>query len=536
MKLASAVALALMDHGVRTLFGVAGDTNLPVIDSFCREHSGTYVAAGHEAGAVLMALGFSAVSREVGVATVTRGPGLTNAFTALTEGVRGSTPMVLVCGDSPSGDLTHPQEIDHREVAACSGAGFVGVLSPASALGDVARAFRRSIVERRPIVLNIPRDMLGQEAAYGRKVHRIPVDRAVVPASPDLDDAVGIIAAAKRPIILAGHGAAGAEAKAALLRLAARTDAFLATTLRAKDLFAGERFDIGIFGSLSTDAAVEVIIESDCVVAFGASMNRFTTGHGKLLSGKRVVQVDLSPAAIDRHLSPGVGLVGDAALTAEAILHWLDEAEIPPSGFRNGARAAEERPHAAPPSGAEGTVHITTALKRLDAALPADRVLVTDGGRFMAEAWKHMHVPGPASFVKTTHFGAVGMGMPYAIGAAAAKRDRPVILVAGDGGFMLGGLSEFNSAVRDRSNIIVVLCNDGSYGAEYVQLAEQGIDPGIMTFRWPEFAGVAQALGGTGFTVRSDAELEAVIARLPGLQGPVLIDIKIDPDRVPPLH
>ena len=123
MKLASAVALALMDHGVRTLFGVAGSTNLPVIDSFCREHSGTDVAAGHEAGAVLMALGFPAVSGAVGVATVTRGPGLTNAFTALTEGVRGSTPMVLVCGGSPAGDVTHPQEIDHHEAAAASGAG-----------------------------------------------------------------------------------------------------------------------------------------------------------------------------------------------------------------------------------------------------------------------------------------------------------------------------------------------------------------------------------------------------------------------------
>lgn len=539
MKVAGALARAMMDHGVRTLFGVAGDTNLPVIDSFFREHAGTYVAAGHEAGAVLMALGFSAVSGEVGVATVTRGPGLTNAFTALAEGVRGSTPMILVCGDSPAGDVTHPQEIDHRQVAACSGAGFVGVLSPASACADVARAFRRSIVERRPVVLNIPKDLLGLDAPYARTVHRIPVDRAVVPASADLDDAVGIVAAARRPIVLAGHGAIGAEARSALLRLAARTDAFLATTLRAKDLFRGEPFDIGLFGSLSTDAAAEVIIESDCVLSFGASLNRFTTGHGRLLSGKRVVRVDLAPAALDRHLDATVAVVGDAALTAEAILRWLDEAEIAPSGFRSGAagaRLAEERQVAGQGGVAAGTVPITAALKRLDAALPADRVLVTDGGRFMAEAWKHMHVRDPASFVKTTHFGAVGMGMPYAIGAAAARRERPVVLVAGDGGFMLGGLSEFNSAVRDRSDIIVVLCNDGSYGAEYVQLADQGIDPRLMTFRWPEFATVAQALGGTGFTVRSEEELEGVIARLPGLRGPVLIDIKIDPDRVPPLH
>jgi thiamine pyrophosphate-dependent acetolactate synthase large subunit-like protein len=100
---------------------------------------------------------------------------------------------------------------------------------------------------------------------------------------------------------------------------------------------------------------------------------------------------------------------------------------------------------------------------------------------------------------------------------------------------MLGGLNEFNTAVRNRLNLIVILCNDGAYGAEHVQYRRKDLDPTLALFDWPDFAEVATALGGRGFTARTAAELDALLADLPGRSTPVLIDVRLDPDAIPAL-
>ena len=127
------------------------------------------------------------------------------------------------------------------------------------------------------------------------------------------------------------------------------------------------------------------------------------------------------------------------------------------------------------------------------------------------------------------------MGMAEAVGVCEAMTDRPVLLVTGDGGFMLGGLNEFNTAVRYGYDLIVVVCNDGSYGAEHVQFRNRGMDPSLSLFNWPDFAQVATALGGSGIAVRSDADFEMMRRAIKEREGPLLIDLKLDPDYVPPL-
>ena len=116
-----------------------------------------------------------------------------------------------------------------------------------------------------------------------------------------------------------------------------------------------------------------------------------------------------------------------------------------------------------------------------------------------------------------------------------ACADRPALLVTGDGGFMLGGLAEFSTAVRHGCDLVVVVCNDSSYGAEDVQLTNRGMDPSIARFSWPDFAPVAVALGGQGVTVRTMGDLQSALDAIEARQGPLLIDLKLDPDTVPPL-
>ncbi len=530
------LAEALRAHGVETLYGLLGDANLYLVEGFVREHGGRFVPTTHEAGAVLAALGHSAVTGAAGVATVTHGPALTNTATALIEGVRGREPAVILAGQVPLKHPDNPQWLEQAQFVAATGAGFVPMRSAESAAEDLALAMRQAQVERRPVVFNMPADLLWQTTRAKPVVRAVPSAAVSAPDGPEMDKAIGIIASARAPVILAGRGAIGARAE--LAALAQRLGAPLFTTLKAKDLFRTVPEAVGLMGSVMTPTASEVLAAADTLISFGAGLGAYTTLRGSLVSGKRLIQVDKDPAAIAATLAPDAALVGDAAQTALSILRWLDEAEIQNSGFTTGLDLSVFR--APPPhqrlTPKPGTVEFQQALDRLDQLLPENRILVVDGGRFMSEVWTRLSAPDPMSFVTTVNFGSIGLGMGKALGAAAARPDRPTILVVGDGGFMMGGLGEFDSARRAWLDLTVIVCNDSAYGAEHIQLRDKQIDPALSTFNWPDFADLARAFGGVGLTVRRLEELDALPKLLMHSARPILVDLKLDPDAIPRLY
>ena len=532
MHVYQSISRAVYDHGVDTIFGLMGDANLFIVDSFVRDCQGRFVPAAHEGSSVLMALAYAHVAGKVGVATVTHGPALTNCITALTEGARGHIPMVLLAGDTPVSNPRHLQSIDQRELVKATGAGFEQVRTPDTVSMDVGRAFYRAQVERRPIVLNMPADFMWQEVSHEVRVLDIFTAPGDVAQGDILDDAIGMIASARRPLILAGGGANAARDQ--LIKLADRLEAPLATTLKAKGLFNDHPYNIDIFGTLSTPAAYELIAKSDCIICFGTGLHDFTTDHGRLMKDKRIIQVDVEPTAIGGGLHPDAALVADAGLTVETILYWLDEAEIPSSGFTRELDIEMLTAHPVEPNKtANDCINYVYALERLEKALPKDRVLVTDGGRFMTEVWCRISAPNPQSFVATTNFGSIGIGLQEAIGAGLAVKDRPVVLFTGDGGFMMGGINEFNTAVRLDLDLIVIVANDSAYGAEHIQFLDRKMDPSLTEFHWPSFAEVATSLGGQGVEVHSNEGLESALAVLEARKGPILIELRLDPHDVP---
>lgn len=534
------LAESLAAHGVRHLFGLIGDANLFMVDAFVRAGEGRYVACTHEAAAILAAIGHAQAGGGTGVATITHGPALTNVITALVEGVKGCIPLVVLCGDTPPGDLEHLQKLDQRELIKATGAGFVELRSPATAASDLARAFRMAAVERRPVVLNMRVDLQWETAESAPPpVHAVPAIRAAIAEDDTFDEALGMIASARRPLILAGRGAIDPEARAAILDLARRLEAPVSTTLKAAGLFHGEPFDLGIFGTLSTPVAAEAILRSDCILAFGASLSWLTTVSGSYLKGRRVVQVLGDLQDNSRRTEPGITLIADPALTARRMIEVLDMAEIAPSGNADEGLRQQLREEAAafaiPPGfapTAPGTVDLIPALRRIDAALPADRVLVTDLGRFVSSAWKALPVSAPRNLVYTAHFAAIGLGLAEAVGAAFAAADRTTVLVAGDGGFALGGVLELATAVREGLDLVVILCNDGSYGAEHIQFTRRGMDPAISMTAPPDFVALAGALRVAACRVSAPEDLRAALEIIAGRKGPVLIDLRLDPDRM----
>jgi acetolactate synthase I/II/III large subunit len=527
-----AVAEALAAAGTNALFGLIGDANLFMVNSFVEKQGGTYVSAVHEASAVMMAAGYAARTAGLGVATVTQGPGLTNTGTALIEAVRSSTPIVLITGDTAPGNTLNQQSLSQEPFVAATGADYLLVARPQDAATAIRRATARAVAYSRPVVVNIP-----TEYQWNLVDPSLPSADPPQPQPPHasdevLNDAVGVIASARRPLVLAGRGATGPDQRTAVLDFARRIGAPVATTLRARNLYSAAEGSIGIFGTLSGDVGSQIIAETDCVIAFGASLNTWTTDRNSLTKGKAVIHVDDDARSLNRNTQATVAVHGDAALTARTFIEWLDAAEVPPAPFRERVCGIliEADLSFTRPLGERVT--LAGVLSSVNRALPERRTAVFDGGRFLGEAFKYIDAAWNSQILSTS-FGAVGMGMGAAIGAACAARGEPTVLVTGDGGFMMNGLAELHSAVRAGTPIIVVICNDGSYGAEYDQYVNKNVNADLSLFSWPSFAEVARTLGADGFTINTVADVEPALAAIASPRRPVVIDVHVGPADIP---
>lgn len=538
LKVSEAVSRTLAEFDVDTVFGLVGDGNFAYLDSYVAA-GGRLITVAHEATAVAMADGYSRALGCVGVASVTHGPGLTNSMTALVEGVKHSSELLVLTSS------THPvrglfQELDVRGFCHAAGAQFERVFSPHSVVRDIALAWRRVRTTHTPVVLDIPAGML-EVAVPSAESTRPSFAVQVAPARPrepdpdSIDLALGLIMSSKRPVILAGRGAVQSNAKHSLAQLADALAAPLSTTLLAKDLFRGHPDNLGIFGSLATETATEVLSQSDCVVAFGASLNRFTSDSGALLGGShRVVHCDVNPERIGIHTPADEAVAGDATTTSDAMIHQLRTA-----GHTGGLRAREslrqrlrdEVRYAYRDRSRPGFIDLRTAVSALDAILPRSRSLVTDLGRFQRVAWTHVNVEHPTDFTHTANFGAMGLGIGIALGVSVARPDRPTLAVLGDGGFMAAA-QELHVAVRNRLPLVVAVANDGAYGAEWDKLVQSGRDPALSRNNWPNFVDLALAMGVEAHAIKTQTDLNDLRGALGAKvgSGPMLLDIHIDPE------
>ncbi|MGW6144853.1 thiamine pyrophosphate-binding protein [Streptomyces sp. NPDC055140] len=534
-----AIAEEIAATGTDTVFGLIGDANLFMVHSFVEKQHGSYVSAAHEASAVMMAYGYACRSAHLGVATVTQGPGLTNTATALTEAVRSSTPLLLITGDTAPSNRLNQQSLDQEPFVRATGAGYVVVGWPGEVRSAVRRAARQAMEQSCPVVLNCPTEYawvdIGTEPEDTEGAAGLPLSTSQdLPVSEgEIDEALGVIAASRRPLVLVGRGAIGKEHRQAVLDFAQRIGAPIVTTLRARGLYSADEGSVGVCGTVSTEPGVLAISDSDCVIAFGASLNTWTTVRNSLFADKRVVHVDTDKSRFRGEVPVTATVLGDAAAVAQRFIELLDAAEVRGAGFRERATAGVTDADLTWDAPLGDKVTLAGVLSAVSRALPGRRTVVHDGGRFQGEAFKYLCGPTYRSEVPTTDFGAVGLGMGAAIGAAAYARDEPTVLVTGDGGFMMNGLAELHSAIRAGLPLTVIICNDGSYGAEYDQFVNKGLNPQLSLFQWPDFADVARSLGAEGLTVEAVSDVAAALAAVAAPSRPVVIDVRIAPHDIP---
>ena len=546
MKAYELIADALAHEGADVVFALLGDGNMLALAALVDRHGARLVNVRHENAAVAAADGWARVSGRVGVASVTCGPGLTQVATALTAAVRNRTPLVLFAGDVPVGMAWNPQRIDQSHVTAVTGARFIGV-GTTSLLGpSIAEAFTVAARDRVPVVVSVPYDLqeLEVEAAPIARGPALPPLLPVAPSETEVSAAAAVLAGAQRPLLLAGRGAVESGAREAILALAERTGALLGTTLLARDWFGGEPFDIGLVGGLSSRTTRELVAEADVVLAVGAGLGYFATDNGALLRGKNVIQIDLDPPGVSEGVRAATSFVrGDAALAVAAIDAAL--AGHTATGFRTdgtAARLASPLPEYPEITPEPGTVDPAAVIAALDAALPPEPLLVYGVGHFWSFAVMGLHRPAPTDHLHAYGFGAVGHGLPTAIGAAVAA-NRPVVLVEGDGSLLMH-VGELATVAFEELDLLVLVMNDGGFGSEIHKLNFKGADGELARFGRNDFAAVARGFGLAGHTLTDPAEIAGLVA---GRTGPAVIDVPMSkaaisaptrralfPDTVPP--
>jgi acetolactate synthase I/II/III large subunit len=529
MLVAEAVGRALPALGVDVAFGLMGSGNLSLTNAM-RDGGARFYAARHECGAVCMADGYARVTGRMAACSVHQGPGLTNTITGLTEAAKSRTPMIVLAPEPPSAALRSNFRIDQAGLVEAVGATAERVHGPGTAVRDVARAVRRARVERRTVVLMLPLDVLAAECPDPEVPADGPALEAPAPAASAVRAIADVLARAERPVIIAGRGAVLADAGAPLRALAERAGALLATSAVANGLFAGNPYDLSIAGGFASPLAARLLGEADAVVAFGASLNQWTTRQGTLPGPQATVaQVDLDVDAIGAHRPVDIGVVGDAASTALALLAELDGGE--PKTWRTPELASEialRRWRDEPYAESTDALDPRTLSIALDDLLPTERTVAVDSGAFMGWPSMYLAVPDAAGFVFPQAFQCVGLALGNAIGAAIARPDRLTVAALGDGGALLS-LSEFETLGRLGLPILVVIYDDAAYGAEVHHFAPMGEPVDLAQFPDTDFAALAEAAGCHGLTARSVDDLAGVRDWLAARDRPLVLDAKVDP-------
>jgi thiamine pyrophosphate-dependent acetolactate synthase large subunit-like protein len=534
-SVADVVGATIAATGVTDAFGVLGSGNLVVTNALCARGA-RFHHARHEGGAICMADGYARVSGRVGICSVHQGPGLTNTMTGLTEATKSRTPLLVLAGEAPAAALNSNFRIDQPGLVESVGAASDRVHSPATAADDAQRAYQRAVLERRPVVLMLPIDIQPQppEATAPRQPP-LPALRTPDPSALAIALVADVLAGAQHPLIIAGRGAALADARGELERLGALVGALLATSAPANGLFAGLPYAIGISGGFASPFAAELMPQADVVLVVGASVNDWTTRHGALISlTAKLAQIDVEARAFGKNRRTDLAVLGDAAAGTRLLADELERRGHRATGFRTPALAAEIaakrwRDDPYDDAGTDEWIDPRSLTIALEERLPANKAVAVDSGHSLGYPAMFLSVPDARAWVFPNGFQAVGLGLGNAIGAAVARPDRVTVAAVGDGGAFMA-LAEIETAVRLGLKLLVVIYDDCAYGAEVHHFAPMGHDVSRVRFPDADLAAIGRAAGAHAATIRRTIDLDVIDLWLADPEPrPLVLDAKVNP-------
>ena len=515
---------------VKTCFALLGDANMNWATRLA-ERGCRFIYVRHEHCALAAAMAYARKTGDVGVASVTCGPGVTQLMTALPAAVRASLPVVVFAGEAPLRSAWYNQAIDQAPMITATGAAYHSLHFPARMPGAIRDAFLQARDERRPVVLGIPFDLQNRpwdgEVVLPTPSHAMMSPPAALPPAPsELAKATQLVAGAQRVVVFAGLGAVAAGAGPACRELAAKTGGLLTTTLPARGLFHDDPFCIGITGSFSTELGLECVKQADLIVAVGCSLAFHAGGGGQLWPNAEVLHVDIAPRSVSQGQSVARHhLRTDARLGVEALVAALPTRD---KTWRDNALAERLRSEPADSMQFEvepGLLDPRAAVEALEDTIPADWELVNSSGHCSA-FFAQMPSRRNERFLTIREFGAIGNGTSFAMGVAAACPDRPVVLFDGDGSLIMH-IQELETMHRHGLNILIVVMNDGAYGSEVHKLRSEGLAEVGSVFGFANFEAIAKGFGLNGWTISNVSEIPQAVAAFAREGGAAVLDLRV---------
>jgi acetolactate synthase-1/2/3 large subunit len=536
---------ALADLGVDIVFGYPGGAVLNIYDVLFQNTKVKHLLCRHEQGAVHMADGYARASGKTGVCLVTSGPGATNTVTGLATAYMDSIPMVLFTGQVPTLMIGNDafQEAD-----------IVGISRPCTKHNylvketkDLARIVKEAFYiastgRPGPVLVDLPKDVLISSAVYDlpKEVNLRGYHPNYEGHPRQVESAMRLLLSTERPVVYAGGGVILSNASGELAELVHHLSLPVTTTLMGMGAFPGsDPLCLGMLGMHGTYAANMAISNADLILAVGARFDDRVTGKiDEFAPHAKIIHVDIDPTSIQKNVRVDVPIVGDlkdvlrkmykavkgkkeAAAYRERTSAWREQLGI----------WAKTHPLGYKPS--NGKIKPQYVVEQIYKITRGNAIITTEVGQNQMWAAQFFTYDKPRTFLSSGGLGTMGYGLPAAIGAQVAMPDSLVIDIAGDGSIQMN-IQELATAVQFGVPVKVVILNNRVLGMvrQWQELFFQGKYSETTLPHIPDFVLLAEAYGAKGFRATKTEEVVSVLKKGLAAEGPVLIDVEVDPSEM----
>lgn len=528
----------LKEEGVDTIFGYPGGAIIDIYDELAKTDI-HHILVRHEQAAVHSADGYARASGRVGVCLVTSGPGVTNTVTGIASAYMDSVPLVILSGQVPTALIGNDafQEVD-----------IVGITRPCTkhnylvmSIEDLAVTVKEAFYLARsgrpgPILVDIPKDITKETTEYspGKAVKLKSYNPTYNPNMKQLKKIVKLIESSERPMIFAGGGVILSKASRELTELARKTRIPVTTSLMGLGAFPEtDPLSMGMIGMHGTYRANLCTSACDLMIAIGVRFDDRVTGRtDAFASQSQIVHIDIDPTSIRKNIPVTIPVVGDCKISLEHLNQLIDQVELGNldekrkpwfdqiQEWKNTNSLAYEQ---------KETIKPQYVVEKLYELTKGQAIITTEVGQNQMWAAQYYQFDQPNHFITSGGLGAMGFGLPAAIGAQVAFPDKTVVDIAGDSSIQMN-IQEMATAVQSGLPVKIVILNNGYmgmvrqwqelfYGKRYVSTCMDCA---------PDFVKLAEAYGAVGLRATKPGEVESVLSEGLKIPGPVIMDFVVE--------
>ena len=530
----------LIRNNVDTIFGVPGESYLNALNAIAeRSNAMRYITCRQEGGAAFMAEAYGSLRDVPGVCFVTRGPGVTNASIGVHTAFQGSTPMLLLIGQIPRGQMEREafQEIDYRNMLAPM-TKWVAQIEDAARIPEmVTRALRTAVSGRPgPVALALPEDMLAEQT----DAEDIPPFARSTP-TPSRDEMIDLrthLRNTERPLMVLGGTGWSEKGRADITAFAEQNALPVATAFRRQSLFTNDHdCYIGNLGFAGIPVPNSYAEDADLIIAVGTRLGSGTTLHYKLINAPKATQkiVHVHPGAeeLGRVIHADLPIQADVnafAYKAAAMGKCRQEGS---NGQRVRSKIRQKYEKSLQLGPQKGPIDMGEIMAWLRSELPRDTIVTNGAGNFADWPNRFYSYRGSNTIVAPVS-GAMGHGVPGAIAAKLAYPERTVVCFAGDGDFLMNG-QELATAMRYGTGVVFLVINNSMYGT--IRMNQENAFPGKVSgteLTNPDFAAYARSFGAAGVQVHETEEFFPAFEQAYNASQPTVIELLVGPDHLGP--